>query len=301
MQRVWAQPLRQQLFFAAPLPARADGAGGRPGWATRSFARRSTISPSRRERPRCRTAASIDRELTGLDRMARNLSNNPVVQTLRSRRRRPAARTAAAAARRPLLDIVLVDSAGRMIGHGTAEETFPRRMDRVDVARRPQGHARRHAAAEDAVGDSATSRWRTRRRPIGRDHRRASLSHLNPQLLSEHVRAAACCLKARSSRSRRRTAASLPAASRPNATSARSSMPDGRRCARAAAAAGWRRRRRRLYSEAVVASGPWLVSVGIPMSVASTARSSLWTRSPAILALGLARLAASWCSCCRGG
>jgi C4-dicarboxylate-specific signal transduction histidine kinase len=44
---------------------------------------------------------------------------------------------------------------------------------------------------------------------------------------------------------------------------------------------------RRLYGEAVVESGPWLVSVGIPMSVAYQRAFSLWTRSSTILALGL--------------
>ena len=44
---------------------------------------------------------------------------------------------------------------------------------------------------------------------------------------------------------------------------------------------------RRLYSEAVASSGPWLVSVGVPMSVAYERAFSLWTRSVTILALGL--------------
>jgi C4-dicarboxylate-specific signal transduction histidine kinase len=44
---------------------------------------------------------------------------------------------------------------------------------------------------------------------------------------------------------------------------------------------------RRLHSEAVVDSGPWLVSVGIPMSFAYDRALTLWTRSSAILALGL--------------
>jgi C4-dicarboxylate-specific signal transduction histidine kinase len=44
---------------------------------------------------------------------------------------------------------------------------------------------------------------------------------------------------------------------------------------------------RRLYSEAIVDSGPWLVSVGIPMSVAYDRAFSLWRRGSTILALGL--------------
>ena len=44
----------------------------------------------------------------------------------------------------------------------------------------------------------------------------------------------------------------------------------------------------RIYSEATVAAGPWIVSVGIPVSLAFDRATSLWTRSFSILALGLA-------------
>jgi signal transduction histidine kinase len=43
----------------------------------------------------------------------------------------------------------------------------------------------------------------------------------------------------------------------------------------------------RMYGRAVIAQGPWLVSVGIPMSVAVGKAASLWQRSLAILGLGL--------------
>jgi C4-dicarboxylate-specific signal transduction histidine kinase len=45
---------------------------------------------------------------------------------------------------------------------------------------------------------------------------------------------------------------------------------------------------RRMYGEARVDDGPWLVSVGMPMSLALTRAASLWARSFAILAVGLA-------------
>jgi C4-dicarboxylate-specific signal transduction histidine kinase len=44
---------------------------------------------------------------------------------------------------------------------------------------------------------------------------------------------------------------------------------------------------RRMYGEARVADGPWLVSVGIPTSLAFDRAASLWARSFAILASGL--------------
>ncbi len=45
---------------------------------------------------------------------------------------------------------------------------------------------------------------------------------------------------------------------------------------------------RRMYGEARVDDGPWLVSVGMPMSLALNRAASLWARSFAILAFGLA-------------
>jgi signal transduction histidine kinase len=44
---------------------------------------------------------------------------------------------------------------------------------------------------------------------------------------------------------------------------------------------------RRMYGEARVDNGPWLVSVGLPMSLAYNRAASLWARSFAILAFGL--------------
>ena len=45
---------------------------------------------------------------------------------------------------------------------------------------------------------------------------------------------------------------------------------------------------RRMYASASIENGPWLVSAGIPMSLALNRAASLWTRSFSILALGLA-------------
>ena len=45
---------------------------------------------------------------------------------------------------------------------------------------------------------------------------------------------------------------------------------------------------RRIYSEATIDNSPWVVSVGMPMSLARNRAASLWARSFAILAFGLA-------------
>jgi C4-dicarboxylate-specific signal transduction histidine kinase len=52
---------------------------------------------------------------------------------------------------------------------------------------------------------------------------------------------------------------------------------------------------RRLYAEAIVDDGPWLVSVGIPVSLASERAMLVWRQSAAALAIGLAGcFLASW-------
>src|SRR5215510_1812103 len=45
---------------------------------------------------------------------------------------------------------------------------------------------------------------------------------------------------------------------------------------------------RRIYSEAAIDNAPWVVSVGMPMSLARNRAASMWARSFAILAFGLA-------------
>jgi signal transduction histidine kinase len=232
-----------------------------------------------------RSAAAIERELTGLDRMARNLSNNAVVQSL----------DAAAVERllrpqrlqRPsLLEIVLIDKAGRMIAHGTGEETFPDRglemMSavmhkglRVVTSLQKTGAGTPYVTVAYPVADASGT-------TVG-----AVLCYVNPQLLET-------------------TFAPLML---PEGSVVTVSDSDGRVIARNLEPerfvgqildAGWTMDApeapqqlegadgvQRLYGEAIVASGPWLVSVGIPMSNAYERAFSLWTRSSTILALGL--------------
>jgi len=283
MQRVWAQPLRQQLFFAlvfllAPMLLAAGGLGYEEYRETVEEVTEQTRATA------LRSAAAIERELTGLDRMGRNLSNNSVVQRL----------DAAAVesllgpqrAQRPsLLEIMLVDKAGQLIGHGTGEEKFPsgwnelmssvvHKGQRVVTTLKKTQSGTPYVTVAYPVADTSGA-------IVG-----AVLSHVNPQLLvstSEQL---------------------LPEGSVVTVTA-----PDGRVLARnleperyigQVLNAGWTKDVpeppqqvddvdgvRRLYSEAVVESGPWLVSVGIPMSVAYQRAFSLWTRSSGILALGL--------------
>src|SRR5918999_97827 len=113
MQRVWAQPLRQQLFFAlvfllAPMLLAAAGLGYVEYRETVEELTEQTQSTA------LRSAAAIERELMGLDRMTRNLSNNPVVQNLDAAAVEPL--LVPQRAQRPsLLEVVLVDKSGQLI------------------------------------------------------------------------------------------------------------------------------------------------------------------------------------------
>jgi signal transduction histidine kinase len=232
-----------------------------------------------------RSAASIERELTGLDRMARNLSTNAVFQALDAegvgpllspqRQQRPS-----------LLSIVLVDMSGTPVSDGTGDETFPdgwselmspviHKGMRVVTPLRKSASGTPYITVAYPVSDRSGS-------VVG-----AVLCHVNPQLLVGTADTLA-----------------LPEGSVVTLTEmdgrviARSLEPDrfiGQISDSDWAADAPERSRQlegpdgvhRLYSEAVVDSGPWLVSVGIPMSLAYERAFSLWTRSSTILALGL--------------
>jgi C4-dicarboxylate-specific signal transduction histidine kinase len=284
MQRVWTHPLRQQLFVAlvfllVPMVLAAGGLGyGEYRETVEEFAEQTQATARR-------SAASIERELTGLDRMARNLSTNAVIQALDADGVEPL--LGPQRLQRPsLLSIVLVDTSGRPVGHGGGEEKFPagwtelmspviHKGMRVVTPLRTSASGTPYLTVAYPVSDRAGI-------VVG-----AVLCHVNPQLfVSTHDTLA------------------LPEGSvvtlteRDGRVIARNLEPE--RFIGQAADTGWVADApepprelegpdgvRRLYSEAVVDSGPWLVSVGIPMSYAYDRAFSLWTRSSTILAIGL--------------
>ena len=284
MQRVWAQPLRQQLFFAlvfllAPMLLAAAGLGYEEYRETIDELTEQTQATAKR------AAAAIERELTGLDRMGRNLSSNPVVQALD-----PAGvevlLTPQRLQRPSLLSIVLVDTSGRVIAHGTSEETFPSGWNELmspvlhkglrvvtQLQKTPSGTT--YVTVAYPVPDASGA-------IVG-----AVLSHVNPQLLVSTY-----------------DPLLLPEGSVVTLTESSGRVIarnlDPERYVGQVLDEGWTTDAperpqqldgvdgvRRLYGEAIVPSGPWLVSVGIPMSVAYQRAFSLWTRSWTILALGL--------------
>ena len=284
MQRVWAQPLRQQLFFAlvfllAPMLLAAAGLGYEEYRETVDELAEQTQATA------LRSAAAIERELTGLDRMGRNLSNNPIIQTLDpagvdsllgpQRLQRPS-----------LLGIMLVDKAGRLVSRGTAEETFPdgwtelmspvlHRGIRVVTPLQKTQSGTPYVTVAYPVADSSGT-------IIG-----AVLSHVNPQLLVSTVEqlmlpeGSVVTLTASDGRVIARSLEPERYIGQVLDTSWTTDAPEPPKQLDGVDGV------RRLYGEAVVASGPWLVSVGIPMSVAYQRAFSLWMRGATILALGL--------------
>src|SRR5262245_3507720 len=121
MKRAWTQPLRHQLFYALVLlfVPMALAAGGL-GWDEY----RETVDELTADTQATvlRSVAAIERELTGLDRMARGLLNNPAVQALDPTAVEPLLRPQRL--QRPsLLEIALVNQSGELIAHGTGEES----------------------------------------------------------------------------------------------------------------------------------------------------------------------------------
>jgi C4-dicarboxylate-specific signal transduction histidine kinase len=284
MQKVWTHPLRQQLFIAlvfllVPMVLAAAGLGYVEYRETVEEFAQQTQAAARR------SAASIERELTGLDRMARNLSTNAVFQALDAegvgpllspqRQQRPS-----------LLSILLVDMSGRPVGHGTGDEEFPDGWNelmspvihkgmRVVTSLRKSALGTPYITVAYPVSDRSGS-------VVG-----AVLCHVNPQLLVTNAETLALppgSVVTLTGTDGRVIARNLEPERFIGQTLDQDWPGDAPEPPRQLDGADGVRR---LYSEAVVDGGPWLVSVGIPISFAYDRAFSLWTRSSTILALGL--------------
>ena len=284
MQRVWTHPLRQQLFVAlvfllVPMVLAAGGLGYEEYRETVDEFAQQTQATARR------SAASIERELTGLDRMARNLSINAVFQAMDAEGVGPLLRPQRQ--QRPsLLSIVLVDMSGTPVAHGTGDEKFPDGWSElmspvIHKGMRVVTSLRKSAAGTPyiTVAYPVSDRSGT---IVG-----AVLCHVNPQLLVSNADTLALpegsvvTLTEMDGRVIARNLEPDRFIGQISDTDWAADAPEPPRQLEGADGV------RRLYSEAVVDSAPWLVSVGIPMSFAYERAFSLWTRSSTILALGL--------------
>ena len=284
MHRVWSQPLRQQLFLAlifllAPMLLAAGGLGFEEY--------RETLAEltDQAEGTALRSASAIDRELIGLDRMARNLAKNPAIQSLNPAEVEPL--LGPQRLQRPsLLEIALVDTSGRQISPSNGNGPFSSAWSQIPSSLMHKGVR--------VVTRMQKTRSGTPYITVGYPVTDASgavvaaiLCHVNPQLLESA--AAPLALPTGSINM------VTEAGGRVIAHSVEPERYVGQVIDEAWTEGSPQPSRqlesvdgvRRLYSEAAVTGAPWIVAVGIPMSVAYDRAFSLWTRSATILAIGL--------------
>lgn len=284
MLKFWAQPFQRQLFIAilfllAPTLAAAVALGLEEFRETVEELRDQTQATA------LRTASAIERELTGLDRMAWGLSIIPAVRTLDAKGVEPL--FGPRRSQRPsLIGLVLVDPAGRLIARDASSQDisggWPELISPVlhqktrvvsPLKVSPSGFA--YVAVTYPVRDASG----TIAAVLG--------CYVNPQLFqgafahSLLPRGSVIALAdadgrilARSLEPERYVGQALDASWSTNAR-------------RPPQQYEWMDGVRRMSAEAIVAGGPWLVVVGIPMSLASDRALSLWMRTLPVLAFAL--------------
>jgi signal transduction histidine kinase len=289
----WARPLRRQLFLAIlALLAPIVVAGVWLGFVEyRETIEELTALSDVTAR---RTATAVERELTGLDRMARNLSSHPAVQHLDAaavdllrpqRLQRPS-----------LIDLVLVDRDGRLVAR--AGSTID-----IDARWTELSNQINHKDARIVSTLQVTSSglvYVSVAYPLHDDAGKVSGAlayYIDPGLLQDAFRES-----------------HLPAGSVVALT-----QMDGRVLARQPDPERYVGRVldvnfsdapqppqqhggidgvRRMFGQAMVSGGPWVVTVGIPMSVAFDRATALWLRALPALAvvLGGWLMVATWFS-----
>jgi signal transduction histidine kinase len=230
------------------------------------------------------TAAAIDREVTGFDRMARNLSSHPAVRDMRpeafallrpQREQRPA-----------LIDLVLIDRDGGVVARAESAAALP--ADLKDLATQAAYHGRR-LVLPLAKGPSGLHHV-TLVYPV-RDDEGTIIGviayYVVPQLLNDGFRDL-----------RLPEGSVVALTDRTGRVLARSLHPE--RFVGEVLGSGWPADGvdqpteypsidgvRRVYSQAAAVDGLWLVTVGIPSAVASRRAGSLWLRTIPVLLIAL--------------
>ena len=286
MERFWALPLRRQLFVAillllVPLATAVV-------WSGYVALRERTVELGQQAQIiATTTAAYIERDLDNLDDMAGRITLDPALTGLEAGEARLLF-TRVVAGRPSVVRVVLADPAGDEIARSDMvpdlvdESGWPalalRRRERVTVPVRTNGPAPLRylvfgypvpsGAGEPlaALGvyvnlESLQDAFRSLPLPDGSV---VTVADLEGRILARSIDADRFVGRSLNTGTRH-TAAPLP--------SHEAMGVDGVN---------------RIYSEAMVAAGPWIVSVGIPTSLAVDRATSLWTRSFSILALGLA-------------
>jgi signal transduction histidine kinase len=282
MLKVWAQPLRRQFFIAILLllvPVLLAGI-----WSARAtYRERGQELSEQTQLVAIRTASAIDRELTGLDRMARNLSANPGFQRLD--------RVIAEQLLRPqmmqrplLLDILLVDPAGELVARGGRASEIDGGW--AEVAQPVVTRGQRVVSNLNSTPSGVN--YVTVAYPV-RDGTGALtgvvVCYVKPQdmqdLLGQPLLPPESVVTVTEADGR------ILARSLEPSRFVGQTMPDSNGQPRLPHVRAGLDGVERTYAEALVPGGPWIVSVGIPISVAWDRAISLWTRSFVIFAVGL--------------
>ena len=282
MLKVWAQPLRRQLFIAILLllvPVLLAGI-----WSARATYREAAQEQAEHTHViALRTASAIDRELTGLDRMARALSMNPEFQRMDPEAAEPLLRPQLV--QRPLLlEVVLVDPHGNLVARGADSPEISGGWAELPVPVLASGQR----VVSDLQATPSGVNYVTVAYPV---HNRAGAiigvigCYLRPQdmegVLGQPLLPPGSVVTvtetdgrilARSLEPQRYVGQTMPGT---NGEAKPAHVRDGLDGVE------------RMYAEAMVPRGPWIVSVGIPMAVAWDRAMSLWMRSFMIFAVGL--------------
>ena len=285
MLKIRAQPLRRQLVVAifwlfALMIAAAVALGFEEFYQTVQELTDQTQAAA------IRKASAIERELTGVDRIARSLSTNAALQDLDASGVEPLLRPKWHQ-QTSLVDLVLVDRGARVVARGNPSPEMPSDLtwlaasvleteSRVISTMRTTGSGLHYVTVGYPVRDA------------GGEVVAVLVCYLNQQLLQGVLglqmlpEGSVVTISQSDGRVLARSLDSEPYVG--EVLEASFSRSDARAPEPRDSVDGVRR----MYGEAIAPSGPWLVTVGIPMSVAFDGAFSLWARSFTILAVGLA-------------
>lgn len=285
MRRFWSLPLRRQLLITillllVPVLLAAIWSG----FAT--FDERRQELGEQARVVASTTASYINRDLSNQDRMAERLSNDPAIQQLDAARVRDLFSRVVVDGRAPILRMELVTGSGAEVAHlDFVAESLDASSWSGEVVR--QG---RRVSQPMQASPSGTIRYIVLGYPV-KDGSGATTAALGVYLNLESLRESFGALPlpadsvvtiigldgrilARSDGERYvgRSFTSVRGTSRTPQPPRQAIGLDGVT---------------RIYGEAMVDSGPWIVSVGVPTSLAVQRAVLLWARSASVLVLGL--------------
>jgi C4-dicarboxylate-specific signal transduction histidine kinase len=284
MRSFWALPLRRQLFLAILLllvPVLVAAV-----WSGVATLRERTAELAQQADIVARTAAAyINRDMGDLDKMAQRLSNEPVVRAMDPEASR-ALFARVMVGRSAVLRVTLVSPAGDEV---TSVAAMPEPLGAGAFT--PPVIASGNRVVTPVQTTASGLRYVVLAYPVraveGGPPIAAVAAFINLHTLSDAfvslplpadavvtVASLDGTILARSREAERYVGTPIPGAPRQGIEPSHEAVGmDGVN---------------RIYSDAMADFGPWLVSVGIPMSLAVQRAGSLWSRSFAILGLGLA-------------